>query len=69
MTKDAHTGTFLFSFRKAYRENFNTDLWVHSKACATPILVVQVVKISSGEYKISNIFAKESTYPKEIIEF
>ena len=30
---------------------------------------IGVVKFSSGGYKIRKIFAQESTYPKEIIEF
>jgi hypothetical protein len=33
------------------------------------IMAIQVVEFSSGGYKIRNIFAYESTYPKEIIEF
>ena len=32
-------------------------------------MVIQVVKFSSGGYKIRKIFAYESTYSKEIIEF
>ena len=36
---------------------------------AINIMVIRVVKFSSGGYKIRKIFAKESTYPKEIIEF
>ena len=33
-------------------------------------MAIRVVKFSSvGTYNIKNIFAKESTYPKEIIEF
>jgi hypothetical protein len=32
-------------------------------------MVVWVVEFSSRGYKIRNIFAKESTHPKEIIEF
>jgi hypothetical protein len=32
-------------------------------------MVIQVVEFSSGGYKIRKIFAEESTYPKEIIEF
>jgi hypothetical protein len=32
-------------------------------------MAVQVVKFSSGGYKIRKIFAQESTYPKDIIEF
>ena len=33
------------------------------------IMAVRVVEFSSGGYKIRKIFALESTYPKEIIEF
>ena len=32
-------------------------------------MAVRVVEFSSGGYKIRNIFAEESTYPKEITEF
>ena len=32
-------------------------------------MAVRVVQFSNGEYKIRSIFAKESTYRKEIIEF
>jgi hypothetical protein len=32
-------------------------------------MAVRVVEFSSGGYKIRKIFAKESTYSKEIIEF
>ena len=32
-------------------------------------MVIRFVEFSSGEYKIKNIFAKESTNLKEIIEF
>ena len=33
------------------------------------VMVIKVVKFSSGRYKIRKIFASESTYPKEINEF
>ena len=33
------------------------------------IMAVRVVEFSKGGYKIRKVFAKESTYPKEIIEF
>ena len=33
------------------------------------IMAIQVVAFSNGVYKIRKIFAKESTYPKEIFEF
>ena len=32
-------------------------------------MAIRAVKFSSGGYKIRKILAKESTYPKEIIEF
>ena len=32
-------------------------------------MAIQVVEFSNGVYKIRKIFAKESTYAKEIIEF
>ena len=32
-------------------------------------MVVRVVEFSSRGYKIIKIFAEESTYPKEMIEF
>jgi hypothetical protein len=32
-------------------------------------MAIQVVEFSSRGYKIRKIFALESTYPKEIIEF
>ena len=32
-------------------------------------MAIRVVEFSSGGYKIRKIFALESTYPKEIIEF
>ena len=32
-------------------------------------MAVQVVEFSNGGYEIRNIFAEESTYPEEIIEF
>ena len=32
-------------------------------------MVIRIVEFSSGGYKIRKIFAKKSTYPKEIIEF
>ena len=32
-------------------------------------MAIQIVEFSSGGYKIRKIFALESTYPKEIIEF
>ena len=32
-------------------------------------MAIRVVEFSNGEYKIRKIFALESTYPKEIIEF
>ena len=32
-------------------------------------MAIQVVEFSNGVYKIRNIFAKKSTYPKEIIKF
>jgi hypothetical protein len=32
-------------------------------------MAIRVVEFSSGGYKIKKIFAQESTYPKEIIEF
>ena len=33
------------------------------------IMAIRVVEFSNEEYKIRKIFAYESTYPKEIIEF
>ena len=32
-------------------------------------MAIRIVEFSSGRYKIRKIFALESTYPKEIIEF
>jgi hypothetical protein len=32
-------------------------------------MAIRVVEFSNRGYKIRNIFAEESTYPKEIIEF
>ena len=32
-------------------------------------MAIRVVEFSNGVYKIRNIFAKKSTYPKEIIKF
>ena len=32
-------------------------------------MAIWVVEFSNGGYKIRKIFAKESTYPKEIFEF
>ena len=32
-------------------------------------MAIQVVEFSNGGYKIRKIFASESTYSKEIIEF
>jgi hypothetical protein len=32
-------------------------------------MAIRVVEFSNGEYKIRKVFAKESTYSKEIIEF
>ena len=32
-------------------------------------MAIQVVEYSTGGYKIREIFALESTYPQEIIEF
>ena len=32
-------------------------------------MAIRVVEFSSGGYKIKNIFAYESTYPKEIFEY
>ena len=32
-------------------------------------MAVWVVEFSNGAYKIGNIFDKETTYPKDIIEF
>jgi len=32
-------------------------------------MAIRVVEFLSGVYKIGNIFALKSTYPKEIIEF
>ena len=34
-----------------------------------PVMAIRVVEFSNGGYKIGKIFAKESTYSKEIIEF
>ena len=36
---------------------------------STASMAVRVVEFSNGGYKIRKIFAKESTYSKEIIEF
>ena len=36
---------------------------------ATLCMAIQVVEFSNGGYKIRKIFAHESIYPKEIIEF
>ena len=33
------------------------------------IMAIRVVEFSNGGYKIRKIFAKQSTYSKEIIEF
>ena len=33
------------------------------------IMAIRVVEFSSGGYKIRKVFGKESTFPKEIIEF
>jgi hypothetical protein len=32
-------------------------------------MAIRIVEFSNGGHKIRNIFAYESTYPKEIIEF
>jgi hypothetical protein len=32
-------------------------------------VAIQVVEFSNGGYKIKKVFAEESTYSKEIIEF
>ena len=40
-----------------------------SETLNTSIMAVRVVEFSDGVYKIRKIFAKKSTYPKEIIEF
>ena len=37
--------------------------------CNMPVMVVGVVEFSREGHKIRKVFAKESTYPKEIIEF
>ena len=43
---------------------------LHVCTVALPyIMAIRVVGFSSGGYKIRKIFALESTYPKEIIEF
>ena len=39
------------------------------KLIRTYIIAIQVVEFSNGAYKIRKIFAKKSTYPKDIIEF
>ena len=33
------------------------------------LMAIPVVKFSRGGYKIRKVFAQESTYPKEIVEF
>jgi hypothetical protein len=33
------------------------------------IMAIRVVEFSNGGYKIRKVFAEESTYSKEIIEF
>ena len=42
---------------------------VNDLDCCIYIMAIRVVEFSNGGYKIINIFAYESTYPKEIIEF
>ena len=41
----------------------------NSAVKAFSVMVIQVVEFSSGGYKIRKIFAKKSTYPKEILNF
>ena len=43
--------------------------WRISWTLGTITFAVRVVQFSRGGYKIRKIFAKESIYPKEIIEF
>ena len=40
-----------------------------SPTCTVSTMAIWVVEFSNGGYKIRKIFAKESTYSKEIIEF
>ena len=42
---------------------------VYYDSSAFCIMAIRVVEFSNGGYKIIKIFAKESTYPKEIFEF
>ena len=58
------------SFLKAVRKIYTTVvLTIYLITSAVLNMEIRVVEFSSGGYKIKNIFAKESTYPKEIIEF
>ena len=50
------------------RKNTHTLSSAQSKASRC-IMVIRIVELSSGGYKIRKIFAEKSTYPKEIIEF
>ena len=45
------------------------QLWDTNEGMSTLNMAVWVVEFSNGGYKIRKIFAFESTYPKEIIEF
>ena len=63
--------TFLrpnFSWQVSLIEIVNLSSWFFDRPTVVT-MVIRVVEFSNGGHKIGNIFAKESTYPKEIIEF
>ena len=62
---------------KRYFEKFDTvplkwtyycHDWIQRKLIMISKMAIRVVEFSNGEYKIRKIFAKQSTYPKEIFE-
>ena len=46
-----------------------TNDFLNCTSSFASVMAIRVVEFSNGGYKIRNIFAYESTYPKEIIEF
>ena len=74
----AQTSQEEIKFTKAKRKKKNVSRFAHRRFSpkktkfgffARNSTAIRVVKFSSGGYKIRKILAKESTYPKEIIEF
>jgi hypothetical protein len=59
---------FLIAALKFPQDQPNCFSERHGKKCNFS-LAIRVVEFSNGGYKIRKIFAKESTYPKKIIEF